>query len=510
MSGRTVVLTGGTAGIGAALTAQLRNRGDRVVVVGRRAAREDAIAVDLQDADAAAFVERELRRIGVSSWDLLIHNAGVGWVGAFTTQSSDSIRMILEVNAWAPIALAHRLSSMASPKARVLFVSSPTAHLPSPDYAVYAASKAAIEAFARSLRAERVGLEIQVVRPGATVTELLTDTDAASLAVSKSRFATAETTASRMMRRINGRPKWSSTDPASKFVVGLHRWGDSHWLRRAPRIPWPSDLLATPNDKGPMRALITGAGGGIGRALALRFSQAGFAVVGIDCDEERLQETVRLLEQTGGRASPIVHDLSDTYTTPRLVELLSRYAPFDVVIHNAGINRFGRFPHTNLDEQRRVFDVNLLTPVLLTRELLANGLLAKGCRLGFVSSLSHFVGYPGSAVYAATKSGLASFAASLAAVGPSIGFSATTIFPGPTNTRQARENSPDNAREDRRMEPRALAQKIVRAMMRRQSILVPGLANWIAASLGKRFPGLSDAVMRKALLPSNQRGRAVE
>jgi cyclic-di-GMP-binding biofilm dispersal mediator protein len=159
--------------------------------------------------------------------------------------------------------------------------------------------------------------------------------------------------------------------------------------------------------------------------------------------------------------------------------------------------------------QEKVFAVNLVAPILLTRELSGRRLLASGCRLGFVSSLSHFVGYPGSAVYAATKSGLASFAESLSVVGREYGFSTTTIFPGPTRTRQAFENSPDNSREHRRTDPDVLAEAIVRAMMRRKPTLIHGFGNRAAAELGLRFPRLTDSLMRRALLkPSSERREA--
>lgn len=206
----------------------------------------------------------------------------------------------------------------------------------------------------------------------------------------------------------------------------------------------------------------------------------------------------------------IVTDLSDAERLPSLVDALVASAPFDVVIHNAGINRFGRFRQADPDAQRRVFEINLLAPILLTRELFARGLLARDCKLGFVSSLSHFVGYPRSAVYAATKTGLASFAASLLAAGRTAGFSVTTIFPGPTRTRQARENSPDNSRESRRMDPQVLAAMIQPAIMSRKSILIPGAANRLAAFLGKQFPSFADALMRKALLRPTPKSHAGE
>jgi NAD(P)-dependent dehydrogenase (short-subunit alcohol dehydrogenase family) len=246
--------------------------------------------------------------------------------------------------------------------------------------------------------------------------------------------------------------------------------------------------------------MVTGAAGGIGRALAFRFAAEGFSIVGVDQSEEGLVDTARLIEAKGGKATSVVADLADLASIDRLVESLESIGPFAVVIHNAGVNRFGRFPDATLIEQQRVFAVNLLAPIVLTRELFARRLLVLGCRLGFVSSMSHFVGYPGSAVYAATKSGLAVLAECLFAVGREYGFSSTTIFPGPTRTRQAFENSPDNSREHRRTDPNVLADAIVRAMTKRRAMLIHGNRNRAAAELGRRFPSLTESMMRRALL----------
>lgn len=502
MSGRSVVITGGTSGIGAALAHRLRQAGDRVVVVGRRRVdHSDSIVCDLSSSETADCIEDGLRRLGVELWDRLIHCAGVGWVGAFPEQPSSSIREILRVNTWAPMALTHRLLSRASPNARIVFVSSPVAHWPSPDYAVYAASKAALEAFARALRAEcSTRIEIQVVLPGATATEMLTVEDAGRLGIDRTRFATIETTATSIEKLIEGSPRWSGTDVASKLVAPLSRWGAKRLIRRCPRIAWHKDLWAKTHGNRPPIALITGAAEGIGRALALRFAAEGFRVVGVDRNDAGLSETSGLIAAKGGKVSTLTADLGDESNFPSLLDSFREFGSFDVVLHNAGINRFALFPTSNLADQEQVFAVNLVAPIVLTRELLSRRLLTKGCRLGFISSLSHFVGYPGSAVYAATKSGLATFAEGLSIAAREYGFSTTTIFPGPTKTRQAFENSPDNSREDRRTEPAVLADVVFRAMMKRKQTLVHGFGNRMAASIGLRFPSLTESLMRKALL----------
>jgi len=461
----------------------------------------DAVAVDLRKSDAPAEVQRGLDRLEVDSCDVLIHNAAAGWVGAFPEQTAECIHDLLETNVWAPITLTHRLLTQASAHARIVFVSSPVAHWPSPDYAVYAASKAALEAFARALRAERsVPASVQVVRPSATATEMLDSETAARLGVDPARFATAEKTATNLMAAIRGSPRWRGTDFGSSMAAPLRRWLGGRFLKRRPRIPWPQVLSNIHRERATPSVLITGAAEGVGHALALRFATEGWNVVGLDRNEERLLDARPNLSDNGGSFTPVTCDLAKHESMAALPDELEGLAPFKAVIHNAGINRFGRFPESNLHQQRSVFDVNLVAPIRLTRELFARRLLAPHGRLGFVSSLSHFVGYPGSAVYAATKSGLASFAESMGAAGRELGFSVTTIFPGPTRTRQASENSLDNSREHLRTDPHVLAKAIFRAMMKRKPVLIHGVGARIAAEIGQRLPSVTESLMRRSLL----------
>ena len=75
---------------------------------------------------------------GVLNLDLVIHNAGAGYVGPLATQTAASIRTLVDVNFWAPVALSHRLYPwVAAANGRQVYVSSVAADLPGPRYAVY-------------------------------------------------------------------------------------------------------------------------------------------------------------------------------------------------------------------------------------------------------------------------------------------------------------------------------------------------------------------------------------
>ncbi len=179
---KTVLITGATDGIGLALARIYAAQGARLLLLGRRAPRElDAsfftperyLRADLADPEAAAVTLRSvLAERGVTQIDRLIHNAALGAFGPAGSVVPAAIVDLLAVNVAAPIALTHAaLPEVLAARGALVFISSVAVALPTPDYALYTASKAALEGFARSLRVE-LGrrARVQVIRPGATRT----------------------------------------------------------------------------------------------------------------------------------------------------------------------------------------------------------------------------------------------------------------------------------------------------------------------------------------------------
>ena len=244
------------------------------------------------------------------------------------------------------------------------------------------------------------------------------------------------------------------------------------------------------------RCAITGAASGIGRALAAAYVAEGFEVVGIDRDESGLASVT---QELGESFSFIQADLGEREGLESLATQLAG-SPLDVFIHSAGINQVGAFVDSDLPSQYAVLEVNLSAPLLLTAHLLRKEVLKRGGSLVFISSLSHFVGYPGAAVYAASKSGLAAYARSLSVALAPQEVHVLTVYPGPTRTPHAARYSPDNSLESRRMPPDVLAGKIVRAVRAKRPVLVPGFSNKVMASLGRLAPGVTGRVMRRVIL----------
>lgn len=252
------------------------------------------------------------------------------------------------------------------------------------------------------------------------------------------------------------------------------------------------------NDK-PKHCVITGAGAGIGRALAVCFANNKYAITIIDLNADAAYETEKILKDSGATVYTIIADLAQEVDRKHIFKCLSNQSAIDVFIHNAGISAVGPFSSTPLTQQQAVLQVNFLAPLLLTANLLQQNLVQTNGSLVFMSSLSHFVSYPGATVYAATKDGLSSYARSLNIALAKQNIHTLTVYPGPTRTDHARRYSPDNSREHKRMLPDQLAKQIFKAVQTRQVRLVSGMGNKLFAIFGYYFPRLAEWTMKKTL-----------
>jgi NAD(P)-dependent dehydrogenase (short-subunit alcohol dehydrogenase family) len=139
-------------------------------------------------------------------------------------------------------------------------------------------------------------------------------------------------------------------------------------------------------------AVITGAAGGIGRATALEFARAGYALAVCDLDPQALGRTA---EQTGAKVVEVV-DVSQAAHGERLAQVCrERLGRVDVLVNNAGILRLGAWPELSEADWRKTFEVNLLGVSLVTRAFLPLLEASRGhvINLGSGASLLPFPGY---------------------------------------------------------------------------------------------------------------------
>ncbi len=506
---KTILITGATDGIGLELARQYKAAGEYPLLLGRRAwadlaaladefAEADYCRADLADADCAKNVLSFLEARGINQLDMVIHNAGVGFYGRPREQSAESITQLVDVNLAAPIALTHALLPYLREKTgQIAFISSVAADLPAAEYTVYIATKAALDDFARNLRLEQRGkVIVQAIHPGATRTGMHGKMGVSAETLKTDKFPPASKVATQIIKTIASKRPSPTVGASNKLlgIVGRNlSWAIDPLMRRG-QAKHNQQKSAIQNS--PKVCVITGAADGIGKALAKRYLGAGFKVVGVDVDVERAAQTEAEL---AGDISFVLADLSTVESVQTAADTLGSIGTIDLLIHNAGISAVGAFASVPINKQRKVIDINLRAPLLLTAALLASQTLQPNARLVFISSLSKHVGYPGAATYGATKAGLAAYARSLR-----VAFGGKrrvlTVYPGPTRTAHARRYSPDNSREGKRMSPEQLAEAIFVAAEKGQNELIPGTANRVAAVFGRIAPSLMGFAMKKALL----------
>ena len=175
-------------------------------------------------------------------------------------------------------------------------------------------------------------------------------------------------------------------------------------------------------------ALITGASGGIGSAIAKNLSQQGAHVVLHGTRAGRLEE---LASEIVSNVSVVTANLSDRDAVGGLVaEAAKATGAIDILVNNAGITRDNLFMRMKDEEWDDVLEVNLTSSMLLCRSAIRAMMKARWGRIISISSIVGVTGNPGQTNYAASKAGMIGFSKSLAAEVASRGITVNIVAPG--------------------------------------------------------------------------------
>lgn len=240
------------------------------------------------------------------------------------------------------------------------------------------------------------------------------------------------------------------------------------------------------------RALITGAANGLGKAFVDRLLADGTEIFALDrakIDGYSQSNTLNRIELN------LIH----LNSVNALVSDLKNQAPFDLIIHSAGISATGNFEEISPDAYHNLIKLNVEVPIQITAHMLKQNMFAKASNLVFISSLSHAVGYPGASVYAASKDAIAIYAKSIRKSCLKEGIYISTVFPGPLRTEHAARHAPKGAKEDRRMPPDVAAKLILRDVARKNTHIFPGFAAKASAFAGRLSPNLMTRLMRHVI-----------
>lgn len=237
-----------------------------------------------------------------------------------------------------------------------------------------------------------------------------------------------------------------------------------------------------------MKVLLTGGASGLGLALLAACAARGDAVTVID---------IAPAPPGAAAAAWVQADLAQPETLATLAPALE--GPFDLVVMSAGLSATGPFEDQNARAFAPLIAVNLAAPAQLLAHLVQTGAIADGGRVVFVASLSHFMGYPGAAVYAGTKDGLVALARSLRGPLWRAGrIVVQAVAPGPMDTPHAARYAPPGATRKGRIAPETVAQFIL-GQRGRALVPVPGPGPRLMAIFGWLAPGLATRAMRRVI-----------
>jgi NAD(P)-dependent dehydrogenase (short-subunit alcohol dehydrogenase family) len=177
--------------------------------------------------------------------------------------------------------------------------------------------------------------------------------------------------------------------------------------------------------------LVTGAGSGIGRAIALLFAEEQGLVVAADVDEQAAEETVAEVTRRSGRASALPLDVSDEAQTQAAAKLThSEHGRIDVLVNNAGISGVGDVEETTLELWEEVMRVNARGVFLMSRAVVPYMIAQRSGSIVNISSALAEIGVARRVSYAASKGAVLALTRSMQVDCAPHGIRVNALLPG--------------------------------------------------------------------------------
>ncbi len=246
--------------------------------------------------------------------------------------------------------------------------------------------------------------------------------------------------------------------------------------------------------------MITGATGGIGRAVAMQLAQRGATLIPVGRDKARLSALTAELRQLGADAMPLQGDLSAEKTPQYLLETaLQLWGGIDILLNCAGTQNFGDFSRESAIDTAALFKINVLAPMALTNAVLPHMLKRGSGKIVNVGSIFGSIGFPFFATYSASKFALRGFSEALRRELAGSGVDITYIAPRFTRTGF---NRPVVARmagalKMNQDEPAAVARCVIRSIERNDSESYLGWPEKLFVRINSVLPRLVDQSLIK-------------
>lgn len=247
--------------------------------------------------------------------------------------------------------------------------------------------------------------------------------------------------------------------------------------------------------------LLTGATGGIGRALARTLAEAGAQLLLVARDAVALEQLGRALPCAGAPHRWLVADLTQAGAREQVREFCADTS-VSVLINNAGTSELNFLQDTLPETIERQFALNLTAPVLLTRLLLPKLLTQQSALVLNIGSAFGSIGYPGFSVYCASKFGLRGFSEALRRELADTGVGVLHVAPRATRTALNSERvvSMNQALGNAMDDPLQVARQVLQCLERdRRGTVVLGWPERLYAVINAVLPAVTDRALRKAL-----------
>lgn len=225
------------------------------------------------------------------------------------------------------------------------------------------------------------------------------------------------------------------------------------------------------------KAIITGGGRGIGRAVAEALAQEGVSVGLIGRTEQHVKDVAEALSNSGAfYATADVANLEDV--TAAIDQLKQKLGGVDILINNAGIAKFGGFLELEPEEWRSIIDVNLIGAYNVTRAVLPTMIDQKSGDIINISSTAGQKGAPVTSAYSASKFGLLGLTESLALEVRKHNIRVTALTPSTVATDLAVENNLTDGNPDKVMQPEDIAEFIVAQLKLNSRTFIKSAGLW--------------------------------
>ncbi len=256
-------------------------------------------------------------------------------------------------------------------------------------------------------------------------------------------------------------------------------------------------------------AVITGAGGGVGGALALKLASQGCNLALVDIADEALSGVAARLAGSDVRVTTHKVDITDKRQMAALpAAVMAEHGKINILVNNAGITYQKSFATHTLEDWERIIGINLWGVIYGCHYFLEALQDSGDAHIVNLSSMSAFIGLPGQSSYCATKAAVRLLSESMAAELEQKNIGVTSVHPGAIKTDMIQatlKNSDDEKAAQRNYElahkigvtPETVAERIIKAIRRRDIRIRVG-KDAVAIDLAKRwFPVSVQKLMRK-------------